>query len=328
MKIQFTVTNQHIEANVSSKIVADSRNYLEAVFFFTTPDWDSLTKTVIFSTKFGTYNVILKGDTCPVPHECIIAGDIEVSVFGGDRITTDIAKVKVFPSGYKTGETPKAPTPDVYAEILDRLKTIQAGTVSQADIEAAVNSYMEKNPVKTLTEDQVKEIVNEVISSANQPESSNEESLLEAQSEEVDVQDLVSEYVTAYFNEHSGDFVGPAGNDGQNGVNGKDGKDGADGIDATMPLVISQSVSEIESGKVYVFGSTGAANTFTFVAPGDETVENTYVVKFEAVSNDEAPLFKRGGSDGYITPRILSPIVTGEKYKAVYEWSDGSLRIM
>lgn len=321
MKIQFTVTNQHIEAKTTGKIVADSRNYLEAVFFFVSPEWENMAKTVVFSTKFGTYNVILENGTCMVPPECIIAGEMEVSVFGGDRVTTDVAKVKVHPSGYRKGETPPAPTPDVYAQILEKLQSIQVGEVSPEDIASAVTSYMEENPVKTLTEEQVREIVNDVISSQNQPQNPDEEQDVETQSEEVGIYELINAAVSEFLTENSEMFRGPEGSPGEKGDTGRNGKD------AALRLVY-EVVSEAEPGNVYAFGSAGSSVTCTFAEPEDKLVENIYAVRFVAVSNDEAPLFKREGSEEYITPRILSPIVTGEKYKAVYEWDEGILRIM
>lgn len=325
MKIQFTVTNQHIEAKTTGKIVADSRNYLEAVFFFVSPEWENLAKTVVFSTKFGTYNVILENGTCMVPPECIIAGEMEVSVFGGDRVTTDVAKVKVHPSGYRKGETPPAPTPDVYAQILEKLQSVQAGEVSPEDIASAVTSYMEENPVKTLTEEQVREIVSEVISSQNQPENPSVEQGTEVQpGEEFDVSELVKLAVIEYMDNHEEIYDGLQG---EKGDKGDPGEDGADGKDAALQLV-SGVVSEAEPGNVYIFGTAGSSVTCTFVEPENKAAENMYAVRFVAVSNDEAPLFKREGSEEYITPRILSPIVTGEKYKAVYEWDEGILRIM
>lgn len=198
MKVQFTVTNQHIEAKTSAKIVADSRNYLEAVFFFVSPEWEKVAKTVVFSTKFGTYNVILDGDTCMVPPECIIAGEMEVSVFGGDRITTDVAKIKVFPSGYRKGETPPDPTPDVYSEILERLKTIQGGTVSEADIKAAVSAYMADNPVDTLTEDEVTALIAAYLTDHPQEVPDVSQAVQDYLTEnpvQVDVSDDVSSYI-------------------------------------------------------------------------------------------------------------------------------------
>lgn len=203
MKIQFTVTNQHIEAKAPSKIVADSKNYLEASFFFVTGEWEDVQKSVVFSNQYGTYTVILEGNSCLVPWECIIAGELSVSVFGGDRITTDVAKVKIFPSGYKLGETPRKPTPDVYAEILDRLKTIQGGTVSEADIKAAVEAYMEKNPVEVLTQADVEKIVQDYIT-ANPPEEPDVSQAVQDYLTENPVQVDVSEDVASYIETNKG----------------------------------------------------------------------------------------------------------------------------
>lgn len=188
MKIQFTVTNQHIEASIPSKVVADTKNYLEASFFFVTDEWKDVDKTAVFSNQIGTYSVLLEKDHCMVPWECLVAGDLSVSVFGGDRVTTDTAKVRIFPSGYKLGQTPREPTPDVYAEILDRLKTIQGGTVSEADIKAAVEAYMEKNPVEVLTQADVEKIVQDYLT-ANPPEAPEPET--------IDVSQAVQEYLAA-----------------------------------------------------------------------------------------------------------------------------------
>lgn len=203
MKIQFTISNQHIEAKVSSKVVADTKNYLEANFFFVTSEWDGITKTAVFTNQFGTYNVILEDDQCMVPWECLTAGDLSVSVFGGDRITTDVVKIRISPSGYKLGQTPREPTPDVYAEILDRLKTIQGGTVSEADIKAAVDAYMEKNPVEVLTQADVEKIVQDYIT-ANPPETPDVSQAVQDYLTENPVQVDVSEDVASYIEANKG----------------------------------------------------------------------------------------------------------------------------
>lgn len=198
MKIQFTVTNQHIEASVPSKVVADTKNYLEASFFFVTDEWKDIDKTAVFSNQIGTYSVLLEKDHCMVPWECLVAGDLSVSVFGGDRVTTDTAKIRIFPSGYKLGQTPREPTPDVYAEILDRLKTIQGGTVSEADIKAAVEDYMEKNPVEVLTQADVEKIVQDYMA-ANPPEEPDVSQAVQDYLTENPVQVDVSEDVASYI---------------------------------------------------------------------------------------------------------------------------------
>lgn len=357
MKVQFTVTNQHIESKTNGKIVADSKNYLEAVFFFVTSEWENIVKTVVFRTKIGTYNVVLDGDSCFVPPECVIAGETEVSVFGGDRVTTDVAKVKIFPSGYRIGETPLAPTPDVYAQITEKLNKALEGAVSKEDIEFVVKKYLEENPVETITEDRVREIIDEVISGKEDttnpdkpnPEPPEEnggedqtETGIEVQSsDEAMLVDLVTECVRSYFVQHAGEFkgekgdpgeslTGPVGEKGEIGPKGDPGEPGKDAIKEIVSDVVQSSdgVCLIHPNKLYFLGVVGSEVTCEFRPPENISVENQYVVVFTAKESGEAPLFKVSGSEEYFTPRIIFPIVSGEKYRASYEWTEGVLRIV
>lgn len=229
MKIQFTVTNQMIDCDVRGKVVADSRNYLEAVFFFVTPDWDDVQKTVVFRTELATYNVLLgNNNTCLVPWEALIPGDLRVSVFGGDRITTDEVKIRVFPSGYRVGETPREPTPDVYEQIMERLSGIQAGEVSQQDIENAVRDYFAANPVEAgVTEARVLEIVERYF---NEHSGGSGGGLNEEQ-----VRQLVNEIVSGVAVE------GPQGPQGPQGLQGVQGEPGEKG-DSPTPEEIRVAV--------------------------------------------------------------------------------------
>ena len=43
MQLQFKVTKQNIVRIDAEKVVADSKNYLSAQFFFTTDEWDNKT---------------------------------------------------------------------------------------------------------------------------------------------------------------------------------------------------------------------------------------------------------------------------------------------
>lgn len=329
MKLQFTVSNQHIKVESTAKVVADSKNYLEASFFFVTSEWEGLQKTVVFSNQYGTYNVMLEGGSCLVPWECIIAGELSVSVFAGDRITTDVAKVKIFPSGYKLGLTPREPTPDVYAEILDRLQTIQAGTVSQTDIEKAVSSYLEANPVETLTKTDVESIVNNLLEE-NPPKA-----------EEAQIASAVQSYMAEHADEFKGDkgdkgdpgdpgADGVDGEEGPQGPDGEPGKDGKDGEDAKTLIETDVPVNNIlESSMVYVLGNVGSGSTYTFSFQDAEDVEETFFATFVAGSDGEMPLFNTTESDSILVARILpGTLVQGETYLAEFRKSDKVLRIM
>lgn len=122
MNLIFSITNQHITRTDSEIVVADSRNYLNATFSFSS-DWDDVAaKTAVFKHGEEAYTVILNNNACLVPHEVIKSGHFNVSVFGGNRITVDIARVDVYPSGYEEGQTPEDPTPSVYEQIIEDLE--------------------------------------------------------------------------------------------------------------------------------------------------------------------------------------------------------------
>lgn len=125
--ITFSVVNQKIRRTDSLAVVADSQNYLYAKFNFETYQWSGLTKTALFraGTSGQVYEMILEDDdTCEVPHEVLTEGDkyVYVSVFAGELVTANVAKVFVQRSGYwSDAESSSDPTPSVYQQILDKL---------------------------------------------------------------------------------------------------------------------------------------------------------------------------------------------------------------
>lgn len=129
--LTFQVQNQQMRRTDSFYVVAGSRNYLYASFAFSA-DWGTGTKTAQFHNpceSSKTYEVILEqNNTCLVPWEVISApGTVEVTVFGGDLITTNTARFLVHESGYdEDGESGQDPTPSVYQQIIDRMDGIEA----------------------------------------------------------------------------------------------------------------------------------------------------------------------------------------------------------
>ncbi len=123
--ICFDIKNQIIERTDHFKVVADSRNYLTAHFSFS-EEWEG-DIVAIFGNGTQFYNVILSDNACTVPWEVIKAPFFTVSVVCGDRITANSVRVSVEKSGYKEGETPKPPTPDIYNQILSNTKTPYIG---------------------------------------------------------------------------------------------------------------------------------------------------------------------------------------------------------
>ena len=133
MLIAEILPNEQI--SLSDTVVADSIKYQKVKFVFS-PEWEKYEKTAIFSNDSETYNVVLNSENnmCTSENECYIPFEVlkppyfTVSVFGvsgESRITTTKANVKVLESGYKEGEVPKNPTPDVYSQLLQIVATIE-----------------------------------------------------------------------------------------------------------------------------------------------------------------------------------------------------------
>lgn len=125
MNIEFQVKNQIIERVDKNKVVADSRNYLFAVFDFS-DEWNG-TITALFKKGEKSIEMLLENGRCPVPDEVITEGEFSVSCVCGDRITANREYVSVEASGYEQGKTPQPPTPDVYTQIIERLDNLSVG---------------------------------------------------------------------------------------------------------------------------------------------------------------------------------------------------------
>ncbi len=123
--LEFEVKNQKIKRTDNFEVVADSRNYLKAHFTFS-DEWIG-DITAIFGVGDEYYCVILEDGECIVPWEVIKPYGFSVSVVCDDRITADYTIVKVEKSGFTEGGTPKAPTPDVYNQIINSVKAPYIG---------------------------------------------------------------------------------------------------------------------------------------------------------------------------------------------------------
>lgn len=117
MRLNFTLDRQVITRIDSHRVVAGSKGYVAAHFIDVRGDW-----TVPTTAIFGTYSVLLDDNMdCIVPWEVLAdPGTFEVSAFCGDLHTANTARVDVEATGYKKGETPGDPTPDVYATLVEK----------------------------------------------------------------------------------------------------------------------------------------------------------------------------------------------------------------
>lgn len=125
-QLLFTVENQVITRTDDFIVAAKSQNYLYAGFTFSA-DWGSSSRIAIFKSGCNSYEIILDANNeCLVPWESLThPGNLYVSVYSGDRITTNKARVPVQSTGY-TGhaQSTSDPTVDVHAALLERMDDI------------------------------------------------------------------------------------------------------------------------------------------------------------------------------------------------------------
>lgn len=180
--LKFTVNNQRIYREDNFHVVAGSKNYLKASFEFKTPEWYGKTKTAVFHAD-KPYSVVLVNDTCEVPWEFTAEpGDKYISVFAGDLITANKAKVEVWESGYKEGETPEPPTPSAYEQFVSLVEEIgdkaskSAGQAEQSAVSASDSSDRAVAAAEAAAQSQEhasKSASNAVISEKNAKKSEN-----------------------------------------------------------------------------------------------------------------------------------------------------------
>lgn len=128
MKLQ--VIGQMIAFTERETLVSGTVNKYRAEFEFD-DSWDGYTKTAVFrADSFGhitSREVLLAGDACQVPHECLIAGGLlRVGVYG---ISGDITTPTIYtqePIGVARGAEPaestQDPTPGVYQQIINMIE--------------------------------------------------------------------------------------------------------------------------------------------------------------------------------------------------------------
>lgn len=126
--LKFCIDGQKIDL-LSRQVVADQQlNFVDMCFLFSA-DWDDLDKTAQFVQEDKTYHVHLGSDTvchCMLPAE-IKTGCVSISIFGyavdgSVRGTTVPICLSIKRAGFKgDGETPIPPTPDLYAQLLEKI---------------------------------------------------------------------------------------------------------------------------------------------------------------------------------------------------------------
>lgn len=99
--------------------VRSSKNYLYAEFDFQTNDWNGKSKTVLFRSGDNEPVPVLLGETntCLVPAEVLTGTSFSVSIIAGNLITANMVVVKLYESGYRTGDIPE-PSETLYEQLM------------------------------------------------------------------------------------------------------------------------------------------------------------------------------------------------------------------
>lgn len=134
--LHFIINNQIIERTDTFVPVRGSKNYLYAEFEFQTDDWDGKSKTVLFRIGNNEPIPILLGETntCLVPAEVLQDTSFSVSIIAGNLITANIVTVKLYESGYRTGDIPE-PSQTLYEQLMTAF-----GEAKQTVIDSAKES--------------------------------------------------------------------------------------------------------------------------------------------------------------------------------------------
>lgn len=131
------------------KIADNSIEFVQ--FQFHLPEeWASLLLVAQF-TQADTYNMLVDEDKCSLPKE-LTAGLCKLSLFGYAegkplRATSIPLVFQIEESGFvSSAETPIPPTPDLYAQLLERIAEAGAGNLDPEVVAKAIEDYLEKNP--------------------------------------------------------------------------------------------------------------------------------------------------------------------------------------
>lgn len=149
--LKFLVKGQKIEL-LEREAVAEEQIAFASICFVFSDNWKGLDKTVQFMQEDSTYHVHLGRDIIAhgfVPAE-LQKGLVQISVFGyaidgAVRATTIPIDMRIHKSGFsESGSTPVPPTPDLYAQLLQKLDekaaSLENGKDGASAYELAVQS--------------------------------------------------------------------------------------------------------------------------------------------------------------------------------------------
>ncbi|WP_407462777.1 hypothetical protein [Methanobrevibacter sp.] len=178
MDLNFEIKKQIIKRLDENILVNKSKNYVKANFTFSTKEWRGIEKFVIFKDSWGHAYTQSLGQscdcTCDVPNDVLKGTHIKISVYGGDRVTSNELTILLIPSGYTTEISPASEgSKDVFVKIFEELesKIDQVEYTETSIVCYANNEIICEIPIITTVDDELSEISlnpvqNKVISNA------------------------------------------------------------------------------------------------------------------------------------------------------------------
>ena len=144
--ITFDVEHQRIIRTDDFHVVEKSVNYLKAGFNLISEEWSEQTVTATFKKgDIVRYAILDDNDECIVPYEVLAeSGELLISVFAGNLVTTNYATVYVYETGYGVGtEEVIPPSPTAYEQMLDYFRDSRDDVRNDKEfIEAAIQALI------------------------------------------------------------------------------------------------------------------------------------------------------------------------------------------
>lgn len=124
--IQFEVENQLLKRTDSETIVSKSRNIIQAQFTVKGDIWNDVDLFVIFTDAWDDKTTVhLNNGTCIVPGNCLDSNFFKITVYGGDRITTNNVIIPLIDSGYdphhSIHHSCNKNSKDIFVEIFEKM---------------------------------------------------------------------------------------------------------------------------------------------------------------------------------------------------------------
>lgn len=263
----FRITGQKIDLE-RREVVADEQVAFVNLLFLFTPEWEQIDKVAQFKQGENVYNVhIGRGNVaqCTLPAE-ITNGQTSISIFGYHdevRATTATLEFRVCRSGFSdSGSVPIPPTPDLYAQLLEKIDEKIASLHDGKDGKDGENG---KSAYEIAVQNGYDGTESDWLESLKgQKGDTGEPGATGAKGDPGEKGDQGVPGIPGEKGERGEKGEkGDAGAPGKDGVNGKDGTNGVDGKNGTDGYSPTATVTETDAGAVISITDKSGTTTAT-----------------------------------------------------------------